>query len=125
MIVDRVLDHVQRAQAQEVHLQQADLLDRAHRVLRHRLVDALRLAVRCRSVALAAPRSSASWSGTISVSGRSAITTAAAWIELLRTMSSRPARDVDDLLRLGVGVVGLPQLGARLAGSPRSSGCGP
>ena len=39
---------------------------------------------------LAAPRSSASCSGTISCSGRSAITTAAAWIELLRTMPSRP-----------------------------------
>jgi hypothetical protein len=34
--------------------------------------------------------SSASWSGTMSVSGRSAITTAAAWIEELRTIPSRP-----------------------------------
>ena len=37
-----------------------------------------------------APRSSASCSGTMSVSGRSAITTAAAWIEELRTIPSRP-----------------------------------
>ncbi len=35
-------------------------------------------------------RSSASCSGTTSCSGRSAITTAAAWIELLRTIPSRP-----------------------------------
>ena len=35
-------------------------------------------------------RSSASCSGTISCSGRSAITTAAAWIELLRMIPSRP-----------------------------------
>ena len=34
--------------------------------------------------------SSASWSGTMSVSGRSAITTAAAWIEELRTIPSSP-----------------------------------
>ncbi len=33
---------------------------------------------------------SASWSGTISVSGRSAITTAAAWMEELRTIPSSP-----------------------------------
>ena len=39
---------------------------------------------------LGALRSSASWSGTISCSGRSAITTAAAWIELLRMIPSRP-----------------------------------
>ena len=36
------------------------------------------------------PRSSASWRGTMSVSGRSAITTAAAWIEEFRTMPSSP-----------------------------------
>ena len=35
-------------------------------------------------------RSSASCRGTISCSGRSAITTAAAWIELLRMIPSRP-----------------------------------
>ena len=35
-------------------------------------------------------RSSASCSGTISCRGRSAITTAAAWIELLRMIPSRP-----------------------------------
>ena len=38
----------------------------------------------------ATPRSSASWSGTRSVSGRSAITTAAAWIDELRTVPSSP-----------------------------------
>ena len=37
--VQRVLDHVEVAQAQEVHLEQADLLDRLHRVLRDRPVD--------------------------------------------------------------------------------------
>ena len=37
--VQRVLDHVEVAQAQEVHLQQADLLDRLHRELRDRAVD--------------------------------------------------------------------------------------
>ena len=40
--------------------------------------------------AAGALRSSASWRGTISCSGRSAITTAAAWIELLRMIPSRP-----------------------------------
>ena len=43
--------------------------------------------VRCRRGGL---RSSASCSGTTSCSGRSAITTAAAWIELLRMIPSRP-----------------------------------
>ncbi len=41
-------------------------------------------------LAAGALRSSASCSGTISCSGRSAITTAAAWIELLRMIPSRP-----------------------------------
>jgi hypothetical protein len=36
------------------------------------------------------PRSSASCTGTISVSGRSEITTPAAWMPALRTMPSRP-----------------------------------
>ena len=89
--VDRVLDHVEVAEAEEVHLQQPDLLDRAHRVLGHDLVLALGFAV---PLPLPFPagalRSSASCSGTISCSGRSAITTAAAWIELLRTIPSRP-----------------------------------
>ena len=71
---------------------------------------------RCRSRRSPArrPRSSASCSGTISCSGRSAITTAAAWMELLRTMPSRPLGDVDDPLRVGVGVDGLAQLLAGL-----------
>ena len=43
--LDRVLDHVEVAQAEEVHLQQADLLDRPHRVLGDDLVLALGLAV--------------------------------------------------------------------------------
>ena len=46
-------------------------------------------------------RSSASWSGTISSSGRSAITTAAAWMELLRTMPSRPFAMSTILLAFG------------------------
>jgi hypothetical protein len=33
--VERVLDHVEVAQAEEIHFQQADLLDRLHRELRH------------------------------------------------------------------------------------------
>ena len=44
--LDRVLDHVEVAQAEEVHLQQPDLLDRVHRVLGDDLVLALGLAVR-------------------------------------------------------------------------------
>ena len=40
------LDHVEVAQTEEVHLQQADLLDRLHRVLRDRAVGALALGVR-------------------------------------------------------------------------------
>ena len=36
------------------------------------------------------PVSSASWSGTMFVSGSGAITTAAAWIDELRTIPSRP-----------------------------------
>ena len=89
--VDRVLDHVEVAQAEEVHLQQADLLDRAHRVLGDDLVLALGLRrCRCRSGPAGRCWSSASCSGTTSCSGRSAITTAAAWIELLRMIPSRP-----------------------------------
>ena len=44
---------------------------------------------------------SASWSGTMSVSGRSAITTAAAWIEELRTIPSRPAATSTICLAVG------------------------
>ena len=90
---DRALEHVERAQSQEVHLQQADLLDRAHRVLRDRLVDALRLPVPFSASPFALrrrrgpPRAGAARSRS---AGRSAITTAAAWMELLRTMSSSP-----------------------------------
>ena len=82
---------------EEVHLQQAELLDRLHRVLRDRAVDLARRPRRSPA--------SASCSGTMSVSGRSAITTAAAWIDELRTIPSRPVRDVDDLLGDRVGVV--------------------
>ena len=59
-------------------------------------------------------RSSASCSGTISCSGRSAITTAAAWIELLRMIPSRPWATSRIRLRVGLGVVGLFQLLAGL-----------
>ena len=50
----------------------------------------------------------------MSVRRRSEITTAAAWIEALRTMPSRPLRDVDDLLggRVPLDLGG--ELGARL-----------
>ena len=47
----------------------------------------------------------------MSVSGRSAITTAAAWMPALRTIPSRPLRGVDDLARLGLGVVDAAQVG--------------
>ena len=63
--------------------------------------------------------SSASCSGTTSCSGRSAITTAAAWIELLRMIPSRPLGDVDDLLRVGLGVVGRFQVLPRLRHSAK------
>ncbi len=43
--VERVLDHVEVAQAQEVHLEQADLLDRLHRELRDRAEHALAVLV--------------------------------------------------------------------------------
>ncbi len=48
------------------------------------------------------------------VSGWPEITTAAAWIEELRTIPSRPRGDVDDLLRRAVRVVGAAQRLARL-----------
>ena len=54
------------------------------------------------------------WSGTYSISGRSPITTPAAWIESARTRPSSGSRQVDDLAHDRVGVVGLPQLLARL-----------
>ena len=103
--VERVLDHVEVAQAEEVHLQQADLLDRLHRELRHRPE---RRARRPRPVP-----ASASCSGTMSVSGRSAITTAAAWIEELRTIPSRPLATSMICARLRLLVVGLAQRFAR------------
>jgi hypothetical protein len=43
--VERVLDHVEVAQPEEVHLQQADLLDRLHRELGDGAVDALAVLV--------------------------------------------------------------------------------
>src|SRR6059036_3847631 len=49
-------------------------------------VTVLKTRLPCSSVVPA----SASWSGTMSVSGRSAMTTAAAWIDELRTMPSSP-----------------------------------
>ena len=52
---------------------------------------------------------SASCSGTMSVSGRSAITTAAAWIEELRTIPSRPRATSTICARVGVLVARLAQ----------------
>ena len=43
--VERVLDHVEVAQPEEVHLQQAERLDRLHRVLRDDAVDAVAVLV--------------------------------------------------------------------------------
>ena len=50
----------------------------------------------------------------MSVSGRSEITTAAAWIDALRTIPSRPVRDVDDLLGRRVARELGREVGARL-----------
>ena len=117
MIVDRVLDHVEVAQAEEVHLQQADLLDRAHRVLGDDLVLALGLAVAAVAVAVGAGR-------------RAAILGELQGDDLLqrpvgdddrggvdRVVADDPLEalgDVEDLLRVRLCVVGLPQLLARL-----------
>ena len=54
------------------------------------------------------------WSGTTFVSGSAPITTPAAWIESARVRPFERAGEVDDLLRDGVGVDRLAQLGARL-----------
>ena len=115
MIADGVLDHVQVPEAEEVHLQQADLLDRPHRVLGHRLVGALRLPVR----------------GAIAVPIPGAIPRTAVLGELQRhDLLQRPVGDhhcrgvdrvvaddplealggVEDLLGVRVGVVGALQL---------------
>ena len=48
------------------------------------------------------------------ISGSAPITTAAAWIPSWRVSPSSGLREVEDLARDRVGVVGLPQIGARL-----------
>ena len=124
MIVDRVLEHVEVAQSQEVHLQQADLLDRPHRVLRDGLVGALRLPLPFSPFSRRAPvlgelQRHDLGQRPVGDHDRGGVD------RVVADDALEPPGDVDDLLRLRVGVVGLPQLGARPRGSPRSSGCGP
>ena len=109
--LDRVLDHVEVAQAEEVHLQQADLLDRPHRVLGDDLVLALRLAVRALLGGRAAILGELQRHDLVQRAigdhdgGRVDRVVADDALEALR--------DVDDLAHVGVGVVCLAQVGAR------------
>ena len=110
--LDRVLDHVEVAQAEEVHLQQADLLDRAHRVLGDDLVLALGLAVRPRSrPARRGPRRAAAGRSRAAGGRRSPPRRRGS---SCCGRSPRAPGDVDDLARVALGVVGLAQLLARL-----------
>ena len=112
--LDRVLDHVEVAQAEEVHLQQAHLLDRPHRVLGDDLVLALRLA---RAVAVAGRRGVAVLGQLqrhhlvqrpVGDHHRGGVDRVVADDPL------EPLGDVDDPFRVGLGVVGPFQLLARL-----------
>ena len=76
------LDDVEVPQAEEVHLEEAEVLDAVHLVLR----DDRRVGE------LAAGRRGLRWIGRYSVSGSRVITTAAAWMPSWRRRPSRPAR---------------------------------
>ena len=67
---------------------------------------------------------SAIWRGTISVSGRSAITTAAAWIEELRTIPSRPWATSTICLAVASRAISA-RSGWPARGTPRSWAAGP
>ena len=108
--VQRVLDDVEVAQAQEVHLQQAELLDRLHRELGDEPVVAAR---RCRSPLPPLPES-ASCSGTMSVSGHPGDDDRGGVDRRVAHDPLQAPRDVDDLLGRGVSVVGAAQRLARL-----------
>ena len=60
------------------------------------------------------PVSSASWSGTMFVSGSGAITTAAAWIDELRTIPSRPCATSMICLACGSSAIGAREVLPRL-----------
>ena len=106
--VQRVLDDVEVAQAEEVHLQQAELLDRLHRELRDELVVAL-------PVAVAVARARVGELERDDVRERLARDHDRRGVD--RGVADDPleaARDVDDLLRRAVRVVGAAQRLARL-----------
>ena len=104
---DRLVDHVEVAQAEEVHLQQAERLDRVHRELRHDfLVGALLLE---RHDLHQRRRADHDAGGVDRV--------------LPRQPFERP-REVDDLARDGIGVVRHLQVGARLEAVLERSGPG-
>ena len=94
---DRLVDHVEVAQAEEVHLQQAERLDVLHRELRHDLLVAALLLQRH------------------VLDERPVADDDAGGVD--RVLPDEPLerlREVDDLADHLVRVVGLPQLGARL-----------
>ena len=96
--LDRLVDHVEVAQAEEVHLQQAERLDVAP-------------SENWVTTSWSAPFC---WSGTTSISGSAPITTAGGVDRVgARQALERPG-ELDDLLRDRVGVDRLAQLGARL-----------
>ncbi len=103
--VERVLDHVEVAQAEEVHLQQADLLDRLHRELRHRAVGALAVLVGARVGEL---QRHDVGQRPVGDHDRGGVDRGVAHDPL------EALRHVDDLPRRGVLVVGLAQRLARL-----------
>ena len=102
--VQGVLDHVEVAQPEEVHLQQADLLDRLHRVLRHRAVDALAVGVGPRRARrLGELQRHDVGQRAVGDHDRRGMDRGVADDAL------QPPGDVDDLLGRGLGVVGDPQ----------------
>ncbi len=95
--LDRLVDHVEVAQAEEVHLQQAERLDRVHRELGHDLLVGALLLQRDR------------------VDQRLGADHDAGGVD--RVLADEPferPRQVDDLLRRRIGLVGRLQVGAGL-----------
>ena len=121
--LDRVLDHVEVAQPEEVHLQQPDLLDRPHRVLGDDLVRAL---AACRSPFSAAGAAVLGELQRDDLLQRPVGDHDRGGVD--RVVADDPLEalgDVDDLLRVGLGVVGPCAAPGPASGSRRSSGCGP